>query len=270
MMKKCNDNDLSPHLPIINDYNEVASAYDDAFGDDYWNCVGSVLLKAIQQFFGPSTPKKCLDLACGTGTFLAKLFTEYQLECHGVDLSEKQVEIAKSKLRSVGAEINLATADLLRIPFPCDCDIVTINLDALNHLYHAKDWPRLFRKVYHSLSHTGLFMFDVNTPSRLLRDWDYPEVIIKPNLCYVQHSLTKPEIKNGHVRREIIMMIYLHTDGSVRRYAARIKQLAISNHNILNMLEQTGFSDVIAIDIPNKLRSEHIFLKNRQFFTAHK
>ncbi len=259
--------DLLQHPAVINDYEAVASVYDDAFGNDYWNSVWGVLLKAIRQFFRGLPPERCLDLACGTGTFLSKLAEEFRAECQGIDLSEQQISIAKTKLAGFGTSVSLHVGDVRIVQFPQMCDLVSMNLDALNHLCHPGDWLRLFRKVYRSLNQTGLFLFDVNTPSRLLEDWSYPEVIIGPDVTYIQCGL-KPEIRNGYVRREIIMVIYSHRNGTASRHIARVKQLALPTSEISRMLGKAGFTGIREIDVPQSVRSRHMFLRNRLFYSA--
>ena len=147
--------------------------------------------------------------------------------------------------------------------------MVTINLDALNHITDYRDWGKIFRKVYKSLNSSGIFIFDVNSRNRLIRDWNYPEVIIKKDLTYVQCGLDYT-IEPNFVRRKILMLIFEDVGTKVQKYSAIIEQISMYKNDIYKLLKSSGFKHVKEYYKPDANNLEHIFLKNRFFFYVQK
>ncbi len=66
-----------------------------------------------------SSPKRVLDLCCGTGDLAIKLSrtADYPLEVEGLDYSQTMLDIASAKALAVGAKISFTQADASRLPF---------------------------------------------------------------------------------------------------------------------------------------------------------
>jgi SAM-dependent methyltransferase len=102
-----------------------------------------------------------LELACGTGSVLKQLQTDYDVT--GVDLSERMLEIAARKV----PRARLVRADMTRVALDERFDVVLCVYDSINHLLKFKEWEAAFDRARAHLEDGGVFIFDVNTERRL-------------------------------------------------------------------------------------------------------
>lgn len=103
-----------------------------------------------------------LELACGTGSILARLRPRYEVA--GVDLSAEMLAVAKRKLPGV----ELVHADMTRVRLGRRFDAVLCLYDSINHLLHFRQWEAVFDRAREHLSPDGVFVFDLNTQRRLV------------------------------------------------------------------------------------------------------
>lgn len=139
-------------------YDAWQASYPRAFADAILPFYASEILRR-------GVPERSLlDLACGTGTFLAgweRSRPGWRLI--GVDVSAAMLRVARGKLRAAG----LRDARLLRQPMealaiPRKVGAVVCVFDSVNHLTRAEQIERTFRGVARALLPGGLFVFDVN------------------------------------------------------------------------------------------------------------
>jgi SAM-dependent methyltransferase len=138
-------------------YSVFAKFYDEAMGDM------SGKTDFLKQLLKESTPKAqtLLELACGTGTILEGLSSDYSVA--GVDLSPEMAEIAKKKLPNA----NIQVGDMINYGFGKTFDVVLCVYDSINHLQTWEQWCALFANAYKHLAAGGVFVFDFNTVERL-------------------------------------------------------------------------------------------------------
>jgi SAM-dependent methyltransferase len=210
-----------------------------------------------------------LDLACGTGTFLSKFLSQYELTGYGFDKSRGQIEVARKKFKGSSLRYNFKIGDILKLSYPANLDIVTMNYDSLNHLLSLREWRSVFGKIYDSLKSGGIFCFDINTSKRLLNDWEYPEIILKRKLSYVQCAY-RPKIQNELIWRKIIIRIFDENYKTIKSYSQIVTQFAIPKTMILRLLKDTGFIQIVENPYIKNVNKNHIFLENRNFFIAQK
>jgi cyclopropane fatty-acyl-phospholipid synthase-like methyltransferase len=102
-----------------------------------------------------------LELACGTGSVLKQLDSDYDVT--GVDLSERMLEIAARKV----PHVRLIRADMTEVALEEQFDVVLCVYDSINHLLQFAEWEAVFDRARAHLDDGGLFIFDVNTETRL-------------------------------------------------------------------------------------------------------
>jgi ubiquinone/menaquinone biosynthesis C-methylase UbiE len=91
--------------------------------------------KAIGRHLPPSTKgKKLLEVGCGTGHW-SQFFSKYGFEVTGVDVSERMIDIAKSKNIS---NASFQVADGHSLPFADDTFNVTAAITTLEFVHDAK------------------------------------------------------------------------------------------------------------------------------------
>ena len=142
-----------------------ASIYDDVMGTVPYK-VWYDYLQEVMAFYGFEAGK-VLDLACGTGN-MSILFARDNYQVTGVDRSSGMLEVARQKAKEEGLEINFIEADLCSFQVKERYDLAISLFDSLNYILKLEDLQKVFKNVYDSLRDGGIFVFDVNTISRLM------------------------------------------------------------------------------------------------------
>ena len=247
-----------------NNYDDFAEVYDAAMGEDTSKVIFDLhkpYLKSKKESF------KLLDLACGTGKYVGAVRKEFpKSTLDGIELSESQAR--QIRFPNMGNfDCGPVEGNILMAAFGVGYDVITMNLDALNHINDISGWETVFNKAYDALSVGGNLLFDVNTPKRLKEDWNNPEVIISPKCTYVQVSSELKE-KNNLVWRSLYMEAYtkeIMAPGKSGRVL--VTQMAAPSETIGKMLSSSGFTfKKYELNEPEK----HIFFKNREFYVCEK
>jgi SAM-dependent methyltransferase len=105
--------------------------------------------------------RRVLELACGTGSILARLRPRYEVT--GVDLSAEMLAVARRKL----AGVELVQADMTGVRLGRRFDAVLCLYDSINHLLRFRQWEAVFDRACEHLEPDGVFVFDLNTERRL-------------------------------------------------------------------------------------------------------
>jgi SAM-dependent methyltransferase len=138
-------------------YAAFARFYDAVQGDRAGDAdfAGSLLERHRPQ------ARSVLELACGTGSILARLQSRYEVV--GVDLSADMLAVARRKLPGV----ELVQADMTRVRLGRRFDAVLCLYDSINHLLRFRQWEAVFDRAREHLEPDGVFVFDLNTERRL-------------------------------------------------------------------------------------------------------
>ena len=250
----------------VNDYDAFAPVYDRIMGFDYAELITPSYSHVIETHF-PECKINHLDLACGSGAFGRLIVNAFnpRLSSYGIDMSIGQIASAKQKARDSGVLLDYNVGNVLTCEFPAQMQVVTMNLDALNHLRSLEQWSSLFRKVYSALECGGTFLFDINTQRRILHDWNTAEIIIKPDMTYVQIGSGVVR-ENDVVRRRLYMEVFTREPAGA--YAVVVEQIAPTTDKLYQMLFDAGFSDVKETAFLRDERMSHIFMKNRLHLIA--
>ena len=141
--------------------------------------------------FGPSLYKKAaelivleqgeviLDLGCGTGSFSVAVLEKAgkAVEIHGVDLSNKQLDVAKEKVEEKGVKFVSHLCSMDELPFSSDSFDLVISSLAI----HAASPPvrrTTIKEIARVLKNNGSFV---------LVDWTRPKTIFA-RLLYLPFS----------------------------------------------------------------------------------
>ncbi len=104
-----------------------------------------------------------LDAGCGTGNYSIEL-AHHGFKTVGVDLSEQQIEVAKSKLTNENSQIEFSTGNLFDLDYKNSFDSI-ICRGVLNDFIENNLRQEIFYKFKSYLKPDGLLIFDV-------RDWE--------------------------------------------------------------------------------------------------
>lgn len=136
-------------------YSDVFCKVYNEFGwNHYPEIFGQQLLEWLRRH-GVS-PRKSLDLACGTGV-LCRILHESGIRASGMDFSAGMIQIA----RNSDPQIHYDVADMVTYCPEEQFDLVTCTGDALNHIENLADIGEIFRNVYDYTSQGGYFIFDI-------------------------------------------------------------------------------------------------------------
>jgi ubiquinone/menaquinone biosynthesis C-methylase UbiE len=117
-------------------------------------------IERLIQKYNPNA-KNVLELACGTGNILSGLDNKYIKV--GLDNSSKMLAIARKKIPSA----EFVHGDMRIFELGRDYDVILCIFDSINHLINISDWEQVFQQAKKHLSTNGVFIFDMNTISKL-------------------------------------------------------------------------------------------------------
>jgi SAM-dependent methyltransferase len=164
-------------LPYPEDdpYSAYASVY-DLQGQSRWSERMVAFLSDLLPRYD-ATPRRVLDLACGTGTAAILLATR-GYDAQGIDGSAQMLDMARQKATEADANVRFEQADMRAFTVSAPVDLITCWYDSLNYLLDSADLIQTFARMRAALTPGGLAVFDMNTHAGLAADWD--------NRCWVQ------------------------------------------------------------------------------------
>ena len=116
--------------------------------------------------------KTVLDLACGTGSLTRELALR-GYEMIGVDRSPEMLSEAAEKNRDAGEVPPIFLCQSMdKLDLYGTIDACVCCLDSVNYVTDPKQLRKAFQRVYLFLMPGGLFLFDINTPSKLQAEPD--------------------------------------------------------------------------------------------------
>lgn len=186
------------------------------------------------------TPRRVLDLACGTGS-LSILLAQAGYEVLGADCSEDMLCIASEKAMELPENPPFfihQSMQALRLPEPVDS--VVCCLDSLNYVTDPADCREAFRRVCGALRPGGVFVFDINTPYKL-RGLDGQVFLDEDEDVYcVWRAEFDPEENICYYGLDL----FQQTGTLWRRSFEEHREYAYEPEQLRRELLQAGFSDV--------------------------
>ncbi len=130
----------------VAEYDNVASKYDEAVQSyDGWLQVDMMKEREDLVQFLPNTGQiNILDVSIGTGANFIALRNAMKdkvskLSMHGLDVSDGMLEVARSKLKQVGLNVNLVKGNVFKIPFRSDYFDTVVHTGGLNTFSEKED-----------------------------------------------------------------------------------------------------------------------------------
>jgi SAM-dependent methyltransferase len=163
------------HNMSISNYDQFAKFYDLVMGDRGGD--GGWVIDCLQRFGEHTT--SLLELGCGTGSILAQITAVPSVT--GLDLSSRMLAVARSRVPNA----RLIETDIASFSLGEEFDVVICVFDTLNHLVTFESWISLFAATSRHLRVGGLFMFDVNTQSKLQRLCEAPPWVHEFDDCII-------------------------------------------------------------------------------------
>lgn len=150
----------------MSSYNFLAGCYDELTYDVDYPAWADYIEAHFQRRGIPGNT--VLDLACGTGSLTLEL-AKRGYEMIGVDLSADMLDIAADKCRNVDGTPPLFLCQSMdKLDLYGTIDACVCCLDSVNYVTQPQKLRRAFQRVHLFLMPGGLFLFDINTPAKLI------------------------------------------------------------------------------------------------------
>ncbi len=157
----------------------VTEWYDDYLKDED-NYQHKVILPNLLRLLNIKENEVLLDLGCGQGFFIEKIFDKYAgVDIHGVDLSSKLLKIAEEKF-SNNKNVNLVHTDAANLSHIKDNNIDKVY--SVLALQNMADIDGVIKEVKRVLKHKGKCLFVINHPSFRIpkeSDWKFDNKLNK-------------------------------------------------------------------------------------------
>jgi SAM-dependent methyltransferase len=250
--------------PHPNQFVEVAPLYDKLMHDVPYPSWVRYVHELLDQ--ASLSPKRVLDLACGTGN-VSELLAREGFEVVGVDIAEGMVAAARSKAAAERLPIRYAVQDAAVLNLPgCEFDLCVSLFDSLNYVLDPARLQMAFERVFAHLFSGGLFLFDMNSEYALMNHFfDQSNRAADAELRYDWASQYYPETRLCRIGMKFW---HRQPDGSDRKFNEEHWQFAYREEEVTGMLERAGFTSVRAYQAYT-LRPAHR-LSDRIFYSARK
>ncbi len=133
------------------EYKEFAKYYDLLYSDLEYEKSSKRIIKLFSEY-NKSKGNKLLDVACGTGTHISYLKSEFN--CTGIDLSEPMLKQARKK--SLDCEFKVG--DMKSFKLNKKFDVVTCLFNSINNLGAGKELETTINNFYNHLKKGGLLI----------------------------------------------------------------------------------------------------------------
>jgi len=183
----------------IPNYDQFAKFYDLVMGERGGD--GGWVIDCLHRY--GKEARSLLELGCGTGSILIRIPAVPSIT--GLDLSSQMLALARSRVPNA----RLIETDIASFSLGEEFDVVICVFDTLNHLVTFDAWASLFAATTRHLRVGGIFMFDVNTQSKLQRLCEAPPWVHDFDDCLIIMDV-RPG-KDGITDWEI--KIFEHIDG---------------------------------------------------------
>lgn len=175
-------------------FDKQAETYDSNTSLNY-SGAGKVSCADAEEFLSDFNYNNLLDVGCGTGFLIDNLAAKKDAEYHGLDLSEKMIEVAESK-NIKNAHFKQGLADCL--PYEDNSfDVVT----CIQSFHHYPDSDKAMKEAYRVLKPGGLYLLS-DTGVSGIAGWVENNIIfklLKSGDCHIEnrHDIADRMRRNG-------------------------------------------------------------------------
>ena len=158
--------------PAVDHFDDVASDYERQIPDHVRRRLVTRKTEATLRFL-PEEMKAAgargLDLGCGQGWYASEL-ARMGYRMNGCDLSEKQIEHARSFAAKEGVSVDFTVADASRLPYGDESFDFAYAVNMVHHLTVLETREQVFREVARVLKPGGVFIpHEINAENPLFR-----------------------------------------------------------------------------------------------------
>lgn len=218
-------------------YKEFAYIYDKLTFDIDYEDYSEVIKKELKKL--EIKPESILELGIGSGN-MTKYFYNASINYTGVDLSKEMLKICADKFPN----ISIINEDLCQLELTKNYDFIFSTLDTINYILDSQKLQNLFSNINENC--TGVFMFDVNTPYKLI------EVMGNNHFVYeyedIFYTWVNQYYEEGNLIDFYIDFFVKNQDNSYQRIREAQTEKVYSLDALRFMLYNSGFNTVKIID----------------------
>ena len=146
-------------------YHALAASYDRLTNDVDYKATVEFYMEILRR--EGVTPRTVADLACGTGS-VTEILAKMGYPVIGIDMSEEMLTEAAMKTMALEPMPRFVCQKLQELHLPKAVDKAVCALDSLDYITDPADCKEAIRRIYKALNPGGIFIFDVNTPEKLI------------------------------------------------------------------------------------------------------
>lgn len=146
-------------------YHALAASYDRLTNDVDYKATVEFYMEILRR--EGVTPRTVVDLACGTGS-VTEILVKMGYPVIGIDMSEEMLTEAAMKTMALEPMPRFVCQKLQELHLPKAVDMAVCALDSLDYITDPADCKEAIRRIYKALNPGGIFIFDVNTPEKLI------------------------------------------------------------------------------------------------------
>lgn len=243
---------LSHHSAKASHYNQASEHY-DAFNEKNSQLINQ-LVENILKKYGVKT---VLDLTCGTGSQVFWL-TKRGYVVVGSDINTSMLKIAKKKAQKEKLDIAFLKGDMRTSTLGTFDAVITI-FNAIGHLTKS-DFEKALQNIHANLKVGGLYIFDINNLSYLMKDnhitnltIDWQEITGDSKIREIQYST----IDNDGILASYTTS-YVQTGSSKPKISKSAQTLQVyTAQQLKEMLHRNGFKVLHQCDIDGSKFAEN-------------
>jgi len=198
-------------------FQDYAGFYDSLYKEKDYQAECDFVQRVLK-IYGQNEIKTILDLGCGTGSHTF-ILADMGYTVTGVDLSERMLELARSKARAQNKQIDFLKSDIRYLELTQRFDAAVAMFTVLGYQTTNQDVDSALKSVHQHLNPGGLFISDVWFGPAVLKE--RPDERVKtieqndrkitrhaqPFLDILNHTIevsyTMSEVKQGHAVAEV-------------------------------------------------------------------
>lgn len=186
-------------------------------------------------------PKVILDLACGTGS-LTRILAQRGYDMIGADQSEDMLMMAQVACMDANPEkpVLLLHQPMQELDLYGSMDACVCCLDSVNYVEEPGMLREAMKRVFMFLEPGGLFIFDINTRSKLERINGQSFVREDEDVFCVWQCL----IEDNELCHYDFDIFELNEEGTWNRYQEHHVERIYETEFLLDMLCEVGFTEI--------------------------
>lgn len=168
---------------------------------------------------------KILEIGCGNARNLIPL-AQKNIECHGVDFSQKMITKAESYTKKHNVKIYLKKADMRKLPYKNEYFNYVLHIASLHHLESEQELLQALNEAKRILKKNGLILLTV---------WNKLQLKF---LLKRRHTFIPWRVKGTEHKRYYHLFDYLELKSLIKKTRLKVLESNIFGKNLVFILKK--------------------------------